>query len=464
MIRYVGLDVHRKEAVVCILDAAGQRLFSGSVACTRAALEQFARERLTAEDQLALEATFNSWSVAEVLHPFVARVVVSNPMETKAIAQAKVKTDKIDAQVLAHLLRCDYLPAVWTPDARTQLLRTLCSRRAGLVGERTRLKNRIHSVLAHALIPAPETDLFSARGQQWLAEQPLSTVEQALIESDRRLLATVEEELAALEDLLAKHAYRDDRVKLLMTLPGVDFTVAQAVLAALGDVGRFREAPQVADYFGLVPSTYQTGGPNSRAYHGPITKQGNRRARWLLIQAAQHVASHPGPLGVFFRRLMKRKNRNVAVVATARKLAVIAYLMLKNHEPYRYAQPKATETKLARLRVRVTGKRKRTGPARTTRPANYGSGIWTRLVPGLGQVYAAEGLPPAREPAALPAGELRMLHQQKVAGYVEGLQEPHRKVRARGTGKARREEAREEPRGPAAAAVASQTEPGNNVA
>src|SRR5690606_4858413 len=76
---------------------------------------------------------------------------------------------------------------------------------------------------------------------------------------------------------------------------------------------------------------------------------------WMLTQAAQNMARHPGPLGVFFRRLAQRKCWNVAVCATARKLVTIAWLMLKHNEPYRYASPATTQQKLSRLRVAVTG-------------------------------------------------------------------------------------------------------------
>src|SRR5205085_9883375 len=107
---------------------------------------------------------------------------------------------------------------------------------------------------------------------------------------------------------------------------------------------------------GLAPSTKQSA---DKCYHGPITKQGNGTARWMMIQAAQHLAAHPGPLGVFFRRLAKRKNRNVAVVATARKLVVIAWHMLTNNEPYRYAVSDTVHRKLGRLHYRATGKRRR---------------------------------------------------------------------------------------------------------
>jgi transposase len=433
MIRYVGLDVHKRSIAVCIVAAGGQVLARFSIAGTRVALESFAKQHLLATDEVALEATTHCWAVARVLKPFVARAVVSNPLQTKAIAQAKIKTDKVDALALAQLLRTDFLPLVWEPDETTEQRRVLCSRRAGLVAERTRLKNRIHATLAHGLIAVPEGDLFSKQGQAWLAQQELPPRARTLIDSDRRLLAACEAELEALDRTLVQEAYAEPRVRLLMTLPGVDYTVALALVAVLGDVHRFTDGDHAAAYLGLVPSTYQSG---EHCYHGPITKQGNRRARWLLIQAAQHVAAHPGPLGVFFRRLLKKKNRNVAVVATARKLVVIAWHMLQANEPYRYAQPAATEAKLARLRVKATGQRRKTGPAKGSAPAAHqGTGQRRRRVPSLPEVYAAEGLPAATAPTGLPAGEARALTAAGVSDYVEQIQQPrHRERPARGAG------------------------------
>jgi transposase len=111
--RFVGLDLHKRTVEVCILDEAGKLLARHSVACERLALEAFARARLETTDKLAVEATTNTWAVADLLRPFVAAVVAGNPLQIKAIAQAKVKTDRIDAEVLANLLRCDFLPEVW---------------------------------------------------------------------------------------------------------------------------------------------------------------------------------------------------------------------------------------------------------------------------------------------------------------------------------------------------------------
>jgi transposase len=121
-------------------------------------------------------------------------------------------------------------------------------------------------------------------------------------------------------------------MRLLVTLPGIDYVVAVVLMGALGDISRFCDGDHVASYLGLVPSTRQSG---DHCYHGPITKRGRSHARWVLIQAAQHLSRTQGPLGAFFRRLARRKNYCVAVVAAARKLVTIAFLMLKNNEPYR---------------------------------------------------------------------------------------------------------------------------------
>jgi transposase len=215
--------------------------------------------------------------VARVLQDHVTRVVVSNPLVTKAIAQAKVKTDKVDAHVLAQLLRCDFLPEVWHPDTTTQQLRELTGRRVTLVQQRTALRNRIHSALAMRLIEAPES-LFDSAGQDWLAKllPTLDAQGQLLISSDLRLLQAVQQEIDTLGQQLAKQGWQDQRVRLLMTLPGVDVTVAESVLAALGDIERFPTPEQAAAYVGLVPSTRQSA---DKCYHGPITKRGNNQAR-----------------------------------------------------------------------------------------------------------------------------------------------------------------------------------------
>lgn len=424
-IRYVGLDVHKHLLVACIVDHTGRKVHGQELALRRDTLEVFATKYLHPSDHVALETTTNCWAVADTLRPHVARVVVSNPMATKAIAQAKVKTDKVDAHVLAQLLRCGFLPEVWQPDQATRRLRELTGRRSALIGQRTAMRNRIHSVLAMRLVHAPAR-LFDPDGLQWLATVELDPQGRMLVDSDLRQLAFLQKEIDAIDEELARRGYASDAVKLLMTLPGVDVTTAEAVMAAWGDVSRFPDGDHAASYLGLTPSTKQSAG---HCYHGPITKRGNSQARWMLIEAAQHVDRHPGPLGHFVRRLMRKKNRNVAVVAGARKLAMIAWQMLTHGEPYRYALPKTTQIKLARLRVKATGQRRKGGVPKgqksvATVPGRVGG---SRTIRSLGEVCQSECLP---QPQPLSAGEKRTVTATGSQALVEQL--AHRQVVPRG--------------------------------
>jgi transposase len=424
--QFVGLDVHKRVVEACILNESGAVVRRERFACTGEALREFCREELEPEDKVAVEATTNTWGVVGILKPFVDEVVVSNPLRTKAIAHAKVKTDKVDAYVLAQLLRCDYLPRVWEPDEKTRDIRSLTRRRASLVSDRTGIKNRVHAVLHQRLIHPPVDKLFGKSGLEFLRTMALDELGRLAVDSELRLIEAIDSELEALDAVLARRGYEDERVKLLMTLPGCDVTTAQTLLSALGDIQRFPSGDEAASYVGLTPSTRQSA---FRSYHGPITKQGRGHVRWVLVQAAQHLDKHPGPLGVFFRRLAKKKNRNVAVVATARKLVVIAWHMLKNNEPYRYAQPRPTQDKLARLRIKATGERRRTSvPKGSPRPESYGSGERTRLIPAIADVYECENLP---APSSLSPGERSALKRAGVTDFATSLTKSHRVPRGK---------------------------------
>lgn len=256
-LRFVGLDVHQRVVEACLIEDTGRVVHRERFGLNRRTLELFATKVLGPSDQVALEATTNCWAVADGLRPHVGRVVVSNPMATKAIAQAKVKTDKVDAHVLAQLLRCDFLPEVWTPDEATRQLRELTGRRSSLVGQRTAARNRIQAVLAMRLIEAPAR-LFNGEGLEWLEKLELDAQARLLVDSDLRQLKFLNEELALLEQELARRGHQSDEVKLLMTLPGVDVTTAEALVAAWGDFRRFPDSAHAASYLGLAPSTKQS--------------------------------------------------------------------------------------------------------------------------------------------------------------------------------------------------------------
>jgi transposase len=264
-------------------------------------------------------------------------VVIANPLQVRAIAHAKIKTDKIDAGVLAKLHASGFLPEVWMPDEATETLRRLVARRAQVVQQMTRIKNRLHSILHANLIPPFQGELFSVAGRVWLETQPLAADERIAI---RRYLAYLDQraaDLDALDAALAERAMKDERARRLMTLSGVHVTVAMGLLAAIGDITRFISSEKLVSYLGLNPSVRQSG--NRPAQHGRITKHGRSHARAMLVEAAWAAARAPGPLRAFFPRIQSRRGKQVAAVATARKLAVLVWHLLTKEEDYAWARP-----------------------------------------------------------------------------------------------------------------------------
>jgi len=192
--RCIGLDVHRDFAQVAIWEK-GRVTDAGRVVTSPEGLRAFTKT-LRKTDKVALEATMNTAAIAGLLAERAGKVVVSNPFKTRAIAEAKIKTDKVDARVLAELLAADYLPSVWQADETTKSLRRQVGTHVGLVRQRTRIKNQVQAILARNLCPrCPVTDLFGLKGRRWLAEQPLPADERRMVASLLRQLDFTGEEL-----------------------------------------------------------------------------------------------------------------------------------------------------------------------------------------------------------------------------------------------------------------------------
>lgn len=348
--RCIGLDVHRNFAQVAIWQD-GVVTQQGRFATTPEEVRAFANS-LAPTDEVALEATGNTWAIASLLASQAARVVVSNPAKTRAIAEAKIKTDKVDAATLAALLAADYLPSVWMPDPEIAALRRQVQRRGHLVRQRTRLKNQVQAILHRNLVVrCPAADLFGIKGRAWLAEQALPADEQAAAAALLRQLDFHADELAVIDRDLARVALRRDDVRRLMTIPGVDATVALSIVAAVGDFARFRTAEKLVSYLGLNPRVRQSG--NQPANHGRITKSGPGYARGMLVEAAFAAAKAPGPLRGFYERIRARRGMQVAIVATARKLAVICWQLSVKSEDYAFAMPSLVAHKQRKLQLRA---------------------------------------------------------------------------------------------------------------
>ena len=304
-------------------------------------------------------------AVVRVLSPYVARVVVANPLQVRAIAHARIKTDKIDAGVLAQLRAADFLPEVWVPDAGTERSRRLVARRDQVVRHRTRLKNEIHAILAaHLVPPCPHAELFNGPGRAWLAGQVVPDDERAAIDRHLRELDRLGEDLAALDRDVGAAVVDNPDVKRLLTITGVNVTVAAGLVAAVGDVRRFSSPQKLVSYFGLNPRVRQSG--LGLAQHGRISKTGRAHARALLVEAAWAAAKAPGPLHAFFVRIRARRGHQVAAVATARKMAVLVWHLLTKGADYLWARPALVAHKVRALELQAgkpTSKGNKRGPA-----------------------------------------------------------------------------------------------------
>jgi transposase len=360
--RSIGLDVHRDFCEVAISDG-GKARSVGRVDTTPEQLELFARS-LGRDERVVLEATGNALAIVRILEPHVGEVVVAHSKQLRAISHAKVKSDKVDARMLAELLAADLIPRVWVGDDRTRVLRRRVSRRRGLVKQSTAVKNAASAVLVRNLKRRPElSDLFGKAGRAWLDRLELPQDERETLDGCLRQLDFLQGELARVDKAIAEAALASDEIRRLMTIPGVDITTAATLVAVIGDVGRFPTPRHLVGYLGLHPRSRQSGSGPAR--HGRTSKEGPAAARHVLVEAAWSAAKSPGPLRAFALRTAARRGKNVATVAVARKLCVLCWHLLTSGEDYAFQRPSLVRRKLRTLELRAGAPRRKPGPNAT---------------------------------------------------------------------------------------------------
>jgi transposase len=410
-VRSIALDVHRDFCAVAVKEGGEVRSL-GRIKTTRRQLELFARS-LGKGDRVALEATGPANAVADILEPDVARVVVANTRRVRAIAEAKVKTDRIDARTLCELLDAGFLPGVWRPDASIRALRGLLGRRERLVRSRTRAKNAVHAALRRNLKRGTAmADLFGAKGRRWLARLELPAHERRIVESCLREIDFLSQEIAALESELAELALASEQVKRLMTVPGVSLVSAATFAAVVGDIHRFETPKQLVGYVGLDPKVRQSG--EAPARHGRISKQGSAPARHMLCEAAWVVVRTPGPLRAFYQRLAARRGPHIALVATARKLCMLFWHLLTREQDYAFGRPSLTRHKLRRLELMAGDpprRGQRSGSGASKREQRHERELSEQVEQGYRRLVADRQQTPNKNGAGATPGRASSSHQ-----------------------------------------------------
>lgn len=324
---YAGLDVHKNfcHAIICAED--GHVVRDGRIRTNAEELSEFFSG--LEEVKIAVEACTNYEYVFDALESSRRHVILAHPLKTRAIAESRVKTDKIDARILADLLRANLLPTSYVPPKAIRDLRHLVRRRIFLGRLRGKLKNRIHAELIRRGLRYDDGNLFVKNGVQWLHSLSIPAVESYLSTMD-----SINVEIRALEKEIKVEGMKYEEVRHLITIYGIGFYSAAIIFSEIGDINRFRSEDKLFSYAGLIPSVRQSG---EHTYHGSITKAGSKYLRWVLVEAIRvHLRHNPeSKLTQYYKRLRRKKPDNVAVVATARKLLQIIYHMLKNNEDYR---------------------------------------------------------------------------------------------------------------------------------
>jgi transposase len=361
--RFIGMDVHRDFCEVAIWEA-GEVRNAGRVLTNDEELTLFAQS-LGADDEVAMEMSGNAAAIAAIVRPHVARVVLADPKKVRERIGAGPKTDRLDARVLARLGAGGFLAAVWAPDEATRVRRRLISRRAQLVRQRTREKNQVHAVMVRNLRgKAPMSDLFGVNGRAWLAAQPLPLDEADTVAGCLRQVDFLDAEIELVDRRIAGQVVGSAEIRRLLTLPGFGPVAATALMAAIGDVSRFPSPRHLVGYLGLDPKVVQSGSEAAR--HGRISKRGPGYARHVLVEAALHARRSTGPMKAFGERVAARRGQNVATVAVARKLVVVAWNMLTRGEDYAFARPTLVAQKVRRAELAAGAPPRRGG--RGTRP------------------------------------------------------------------------------------------------
>lgn len=320
----VGIDLHKAFVVVAVEDENGPLGKPKRLLC-RKQTEIVDHFRTLRPFRAVIEASCSYRWLYALLSP-LGEVVLAHPYRLRAIVAARAKTDKLDAALLAKLLRADLIPQAYVPPEPIQQLRDVARGRARLVWEATRAKNQIQTLLGARNLHPPAKTLLSKAGLKWLRELDLGPAGAVARDELLRRLEHFTRELQAMDAELERQAGAFPEIEALTALHGIGQYSALLIVAEIGAPGRFAKPQQVGAYAGLTARVNQSG---PHCYHGHITKQGSRWLRWILVQAAMKIVRKDGKLNNFYTRIRKRSGRNVARVAVARKLAGICWLRLQ---------------------------------------------------------------------------------------------------------------------------------------
>jgi transposase len=346
--RFFGLDIHKEYFVAVAVNRELETVF-GPQRVSNYQLEEWAGRVLTSLDAVVLEMTTNTYLFYDTLLPHARLVIAVHPPNVPEVTNARVtpalaggarETDKKAAETLAQLLAAGMLKGkgVWIPPGEVRDLRALIARREKMVQLSTMAKNRLHSLEHRSHLILPENP-FAPQSRTWWENLELSTTEKLLVRSDLDTLEFAQKQVEQVEECLKQKSAQDERIPLLIQLPGV------AMLTAIGDVTRFPNAKKLVGYAGLGTRVHDSGMTHSSgrtlapAASAGVTKAGRKDLRRAMVTAANHATQNHPHWKAELERLEPHLGRSKAIVAIARKLLVAVWHVLTERVADRFADP-----------------------------------------------------------------------------------------------------------------------------
>jgi len=346
MMRYVGIDIGKWKCRAALMDPEGSIIEEFTFPNDAEGIHDLA-SRLTREDRVVMESTGSVWeTLYNHLDERHVSVVLANPLKTKAIASARIKTDKVDARILAHLLRSDLVAECYVPPRELREIRALVRHRAGLVRMRSTVKNRVHAIVDQHGLRCGYSDLFGKRSLEWLRGLELGSLDRLMLDNHLSHVESLNGQIRRVDEMIRRRGSLDEDVRLLLSLTGVDVYTALLIRSEIGCISRFPDYKRLVSWAGLAPSLHQSG---SVEYSGGITKQGSRMLRWIMVEAARSAVRHDERMRRFYERVKRRRGDGKAIVAVACKMLKIIWFMLTRRELYEGRNERRYRVKLKSL-------------------------------------------------------------------------------------------------------------------
>jgi transposase len=281
--------------------------------------------------EVGIEASGQSQWFERMLREMGHCVRLGDATKIRKAEDRKQKHDRRDAELILRLLQERRFPEIWVPTPEERDLRQMLLHRHKLVRLRTQVKNQLQALALNQGLQWKHK-LWTAAGRRQLEGLALLPWAARRRRELLQLLDQLQAPIAELDAVVQQEAERRPEAQRLMSHPGVGPVTGLGFVLTMGPVERFASSKQVSSYLGLIPSEASSGGRRQRLGH--ISKQGNSFLRGVLVEAAQSAVRYEPELRREYRRLAQKKNRAIAKVAMARKLAVRLYWMLRGNMDY----------------------------------------------------------------------------------------------------------------------------------